>query len=110
MPPTWARIAAVALSVYCASASPQPTAPPGGQPGQVTTDETLTKAVYSTLNADPNYYFRHVHVSVDKGVATLSGHVDSGAAITRARKTASKVPGVTRVLTHQLQIDTQLRR
>jgi osmotically-inducible protein OsmY len=113
MPPTWARIAAVALSVYCASASPQATAPPSGQPAQdaaVTTDETLTKAVYSALNADPNYYFRHVHVSVDKGVATLSGHVDSGAAITRARKIASKVPGVTRVLTNQLQIDTQLRR
>jgi osmotically-inducible protein OsmY len=113
MPRTAALIAAVALSVYCASASPEGTAPPTGQPTQdaaATTDETLTKAVYSALNADPNYYFRHVNVRVEKGVAKLSGFVASGAAINRARTVASKVPGVTRVVTNNLQIDTQLRR
>jgi osmotically-inducible protein OsmY len=113
MPPTWARILAVALSVYCASASPQGTVPPTGNAAQdaaVTTDETLTKAVYSALNADRNYYFRHVHVSVDKGVANLSGYVDSGAAINRARTIAGKVPGVTGVVTNHLQIETQRPR
>ncbi len=113
MPRTLPLIAAIALSVYCSSASPQGAAPPGGQPAQTatgTTDEELTKAVYSALNADPNYYFRHVTVRVDKGVAKLSGYVDSGAAINRARTVASKVPGVTRVVTNHLQVDVQLRR
>lgn len=110
---TRALIAALALSVYCSSASPQAAAPPTGHPAQDvagTTDEALTKAVYSALNADPNYYFRHVTVSVDAGVAKLSGYVDSSAAISRARRIASKVPGVTRVVTNHLQLDTQLRR
>jgi len=74
------------------------------------TDAALTKAIYSALNADPNYYFRHVTVRVDKGVANLSGFVGSSAAINRARTIASKVPGVTRVATNHLQVDTQLRR
>jgi osmotically-inducible protein OsmY len=111
---TPALIAALALSLYGSSASPQSAAaPPSGQPAHDaagTTDEALTKAVYSGLNADPNYYFRHVTVTVDKGVATLSGTVDSSAAIYRARAIAGKVPGVTRVVTNHLQIDTQLRK
>jgi osmotically-inducible protein OsmY len=113
MPRTPLLIAAIALLVYCSSASPQAAAPPTGQPAQEvagTTDEALTKAVYSALNADPNYYFRHVTVRVDKGVAKLSGYVDSSGAIYRARAIAGKVPGVTRVVTNHLQIDTQLRR
>jgi osmotically-inducible protein OsmY len=106
-------IAAIALSMYCSSASSQAGAPPTPQPAQAvasTSDEELTKAVSSALNADPNYYYRHVNVRVDKGVAKLSGYVDSSAAIYRARSVAGKVPGVTRVETNHLKIDTQLRR
>jgi osmotically-inducible protein OsmY len=113
MPRTPALIAALALSVYCSSAFPQTATPPTGQPAQEvagTTDEALTKAVSSALNADPNHYFRHVTVKVDKGVANLSGYVDSSGAIYRARTIAGKVPGVTGVVTSHLQIDTQLRR
>ncbi|HVN46774.1 MAG TPA: BON domain-containing protein [Steroidobacteraceae bacterium] len=73
-------------------------------------DEALTQAVHAALEADPNYYFRHVDVRVEKGIATLSGYIDSGAAISRARKVAAKVPGVTRVVTSNLKVDTQLRR
>ena len=104
--------AAVALSVYGSSALPQAAAPTG-EPQQAapsTSDEGLTKAVSSALDADPNYYYRHVNVRVDTGVAKLSGYVDSSAAIYRARSIASKVPGVTRVETNHLKIDTQLRR
>jgi osmotically-inducible protein OsmY len=113
MPRTPALIAAIALSVYCSPASPQAPTSPADQPAQAvtaTTDEALTKAVYSALNADPNHYFRHVNVRVDKGVAKLSGYVDSGAAISRARTIAGNVPGVTRVVTNHLQLDTQGRR
>jgi len=112
MPRTPPLIAAIALSVYCSSACPQGAAPATGQPARVadTTDEALTTAIHSALNADRNYYFRHVNVTVDRGVANLSGYVDSGAAINRARTITGKVPGVTRIVTNQLHIDTQRRR
>ncbi|HVN46775.1 MAG TPA: BON domain-containing protein [Steroidobacteraceae bacterium] len=69
------------------------------------TDEVLANAIYSELNADPVYYFRHVDVQVDDGVAHLSGYVWSADAIYRARKIASTVPGVTGVMTNQLQLE-----
>jgi BON domain len=115
---TSALIVAIALSVYDLSAYPQaatpPTAkPPGGQPPTVqpahdvagTSDEALTKAIYSALEADPNHYYRHVTVRVDKGVATLGGFVNSSSAIYRARTIASKVPGVTHVVTSNLSLE-----
>jgi osmotically-inducible protein OsmY len=69
------------------------------------TDEILANTVYSELNADPIYYFRHVDVRVDNGVAHLSGYVWSTDAIYRARKIASQTPGVTRVVTNQLELE-----
>jgi osmotically-inducible protein OsmY len=115
---TLALAAAIALSVYGSSAYPQaatpPTAqpptgqPPPAQPGHDvagTTDEALTKAIYSALEADPNHYFRHVTVRVDKGVATLGGFVHSSSAIYRARTIAGKVPGVTHVVSSNLQLE-----
>ena len=69
------------------------------------TDEILASAVYSQLNADPIYYFRHVDVTVDQGVADLSGYVWSTDAIYQARKIAMNVPGVTGVRTNQLQLE-----
>ena len=69
------------------------------------TDEVLASAVYSQLNADPTYYFRHVDVKVDNGVANLSGYVWSTDAIYAARKIAGNVPGVTGVMTNQLQLE-----
>ena len=105
---TSALIVAIALSVYCSSASPQPAAPPTGQPAQeaaATSDEALTKSIRSALDADPNHYFRHVNVRVDNGVANLSGFVWSSQAINRARTIASKVPGVTRVVTSNLTLE-----
>jgi osmotically-inducible protein OsmY len=69
------------------------------------TDEILASTVYSELNADPIYYFRHVDVKVDNGVAHLSGYVWSADALYRARKIAMNVPGVTGVRTSQLQLE-----
>jgi BON domain len=69
------------------------------------TDEVLANAVYSDLNADTKYYFRHVDVRVDNGVAHLSGYVWSTDAIYRARTIARNVPGVTGVVTSQLELE-----
>ena len=61
------------------------------------TDEILADTVYSELNADPIYYFRHVDVSVDYGVARLGGYVWTTVALYRAQEIARRVPGVTGV-------------
>jgi osmotically-inducible protein OsmY len=106
IPGASALIAAIALSVYGSSAFSQ-IAPPTGQPAQdapATSDEALTKAIQSGLDADPNHFFRHVNVRVDNGVATLGGFVNSSQAINRARTIAGNVPGVTRVVTSNLTL------
>jgi osmotically-inducible protein OsmY len=69
------------------------------------TDEVLANAVYADLNADPKYYFRHVDVRVDNGVAHLSGYVWTTDAIYRARTIARNVPGVTGIVTSQLELE-----
>ncbi|MBV8146253.1 MAG: BON domain-containing protein [Gammaproteobacteria bacterium] len=109
---TRALVAAIAVSLFCSPAFAQGAAPPGGEPPHAAapTDEALAKAVSAALDADPDHFFRHVHVRVDKGVAKLSGYVANSSAIYRARTIASKVPGVTSVETAHLQIDTQMRR
>ena len=104
---TSALIVAIALSLY-GSASAQQAAPPTGQPAQAaaaTSDEALTRAIRSGLDADPHHFFRHVNVRVDNGVATLSGFVHSSSSIYRARTIAGNVPGVTRVVTSNLTLE-----
>lgn len=98
---TTALIAAVTLTVSCASPPPQPL-PPGEQ---LTANDLLANAVYTKLNAEPLYYFRHVNVSVDHGVAHLSGYVWSTDAIYRARYVARSVPGISAVVTSQLELE-----
>lgn len=101
-------MAAAALAASCATAPWQPRQPPGSgsaRGGQVAGDEILANTVYSQLNADPIYYFRHVDVSVDRGVAHLSGYVWSTDAIYRARYLAQSVQGVTGVVTTQLELE-----
>ena len=108
---TWwplALIAVATLTVSCSSAPPKPSVPIAVESMRTelgATDEILANAVYSQLNADPIYYFRHVDVRVDSGVADLSGYVWSADAIYAARKIASNVPGVTGVRTNQLQLE-----
>jgi hypothetical protein len=101
-------IAVVTLTVSCASAPPRPSVPSAAESLRSelgVTDEILANTVYSELNNDPIYFFRHVDVSVDNGVAHLSGYVWSTDAIYQARKIAMNVPGVTAVRTNQLQLE-----
>ena len=105
---TSALIAGIALTVYGSAAFPQQAAPPTGQPAQdaaATSDEAITRAIRSGLDADPHHFFRHVNVRVDNGVATLSGFVHSSSSIFRARTIATNTPGVTRVVTSNLTLE-----
>ena len=103
-----ALLIALALSVHGSCAFAQAGASPTGyakEDATAPTDEELTKSIHSALDADPNHFFRHVTVSVDKGVVTLGGFVHSSQAINRARAIASNVPGVTRVVTNNLSLE-----
>jgi BON domain len=97
---TAALVALITLLAGCAATlgRPQPSAPSS-------TDEALAHRVYLSLNADPWYFFRHVDVQVADGVADLSGQVWSADAIYRARQIAATVPGVTRVVTSNLELE-----
>jgi len=103
-----AVIVVATLTVSCSSAPPRPSGPSAVESMRSelgVTDEILANTVYSELNADPIYYFRHVDVLVDNGVAHLSGYVWSTDAIYQARKIALKVPGVTGVSTNHLELE-----
>jgi osmotically-inducible protein OsmY len=67
--------------------------------------ELLANAVYSKLNANPTYYFRHVDVRLQGGVAYLTGYVWSTDAIYAAQRIARSVPGVADVVTTQLELE-----
>jgi osmotically-inducible protein OsmY len=99
-------IIAMVLAASCAAAPPESAASPGGEsPAKQTADDLLASAIYSALNADPIYYFRHVNVQVHDGVAHLSGYVWSTDAIYRARAIAAHTKGVTRVVSNQLELE-----
>jgi osmotically-inducible protein OsmY len=76
-------------------------------PAQTRGDEAVADRVYLALNADPTYFYRHVDVKVDSGVADLSGYVWSTDAIYRAWQIAREVPGVTRVVTNHLDLERE---
>ncbi len=78
-------------------------------PGQIVADRTVTQHVYLALNSDPYYYFQHVNVRVDDGVAILTGYVWTPDALYRARQIVRGVPGVTRVVTTGLEQELEGR-
>jgi hypothetical protein len=104
----WTGVFIAVATLASCTTPPQPAVPSAvsaARAEQGATDEVLANAVYSQLNADPTYYFRHVDVHVDNGVAHLSGYVWSADAIYRARKIAANTPGVTHVVSNQLELE-----
>ncbi len=87
------------LAVVAAGCAMQPKSPV-----QAVADEALAARVYSALQADELYYFRHVNVEVDNGVAQLSGYVWSTDAMHRAKKLAGSVPGIVGVI-NQMELE-----
>ena len=71
---------------------------------QMAADEALAARVYSALQADEFYYYRHVNVEVDNGVAQLSGYVWTTDAMHRAKKLAGSVPGIVGVI-NQMELE-----
>ena len=69
-------------------------------------DEVTAQRIYTALNADPTYYFRHVDVSVEDGVARLGGYIWSPEALYRAEQLAGHVPGVKRVV-NQMELERE---
>jgi len=81
--------ATAAVGVACSSA------PPPRSPERERADAATAERVYAALDANPIYYFRDVEVSVDYGVAELSGYVWTTDALYAAKRIARRVPGVT---------------
>ena len=86
----YAVLASAAVLTACASAPPK-------SPEQERADAATAERVYAALDANPIYYFRDVEVSVDYGVAQLSGYVWTTDALYGAEQIARRVPGVTGV-------------
>jgi osmotically-inducible protein OsmY len=93
-----ARLLVTATLITACSTSPPKS------PEQAYADEVAAERVYAALNADPIYYFRHVDVRVDGGVAQLSGYIWDIDAIYRAKQIATGVPGVRRVV-NQMELE-----
>jgi osmotically-inducible protein OsmY len=90
--------AAAILATACSIAPPR-------SPAQTSGDRAVADSVYAALDADPTYFYRHVDVRVEDGVADLSGYVWSTDAIYRARQIARQVSGVRRVVTSHLELE-----
>lgn len=94
--------ATVALLLACAATPPR-------SPAQAAADEAVADNIYAALRADPIYFYRHVDVRVDNGVAELRGYVWSVDALYRARQIARNVPGVKTVVSNDLALEREGR-
>lgn len=81
------------------------TAPPSAR--QSPADTALANQVYAALDADPVFFYRHVDVRVEHGVADLSGYVWGTEALYRARDIARSVPGIHAVVTNHLELERE---
>ena len=97
-----ALAASVLLAAACSSAPPK-------SPEQERADSATAERIQAALEGDPIFYFRDVEVSVDDGVAVLSGYVWTTDALYRAQEIARAVPGVTRVRDH-MELERQGNR
>jgi osmotically-inducible protein OsmY len=97
-----ALASSLALVVACSSAPPK-------SPEQEHADAATAERIYAALNATPMFYFRDVEVSVDNGVAQLSGYVWTTDALYHAQWIARRVPGVTGVK-DELQLEREGNR
>ena len=100
MPPV--LVAITAAAVACSSA-------PLKSPEQERADAATTERIEAALEANPIYYLRDVDVSVDNGVARLSGYVWTTDALYHAQMITRRVPGVTQVRS-EMELERQGNR
>lgn len=94
--------AIAALLAACSTTPPK-------SPAQERSDNATAERVYAALDATPLYYFRDVEVSVDYGVARLSGYVWTTDALYHAQQVTRRVPGVTGVR-NEMELERQANR
>jgi osmotically-inducible protein OsmY len=75
----------------CATAAPE-------SPEQVEADETIARSVYAALEADRIHLYIGLDVHVRAGVAYVSALTFDPSVRDAATETASRVPGVTKVV------------
>lgn len=102
----WTPAVLTAVAMLAAACT---STPPVSRVRTGASEPAVAHSVYAALNADPNYFYRHVNVRVEDGVAALSGYVWSTEAIYHARQVARSVPGVTRVVTSGLELEREGR-
>lgn len=90
----------VALIAACSTSPPR-------TPEQLRADQATEDRVNAALDADPIYYFRHVDVRVNRGVAHLGGYVWSSDALFRAKQIAAGIPGV-RLVVNEMELQRQV--
>src|SRR5205807_5026229 len=98
-------VLAIAAIAAGPAAAAQRGAPAAG--AVVSSDKPLDKQIEKQIKADPSLKRADIHVSVDGGVATLTGTVATDAERTRAGQIA-KVGGITRV-DNQIVVDPHVR-
>lgn len=91
-----------ALAVACSSSPPK-------SPEQERADAATAARVAAALDANPIYYLRDVEVSVDNGVALLTGYVWTTDALYHAQQIARGVPGVSGVRS-EMELERQGNR
>lgn len=94
---------AVAVPVYSQTGSDAGGGAQSSQ-NQSPQDAEIARRVYDKLNSDPVNYYKHVTVRAENGVVTLGGIVWSDIALNKAKKLASSVPGVKKVV-DQMQLE-----
>jgi osmotically-inducible protein OsmY len=94
--PTRAALALAALLIATASAADP--ADPITASGSSRADRATAERVYSALDHDPVYFYQHINVRVDDGVAHLSGHVLGTESLYHAQRVARHVSGVKAVV------------
>lgn len=106
MPLVWRE---VACSTVCAVAALAAgcSLPPARSPAESAAEVAVENRIYAALSADPVYFYRHVDVHFDHGVAALSGYVWSADALYRAREITAGIPGVRRVVTSNLELERE---
>jgi osmotically-inducible protein OsmY len=93
---TLAVCCALGLAPLGARAQPQSADAPATR-AESSQDAAIADRVSTALQADPHHFYRHLTVSVTKGVVRLGGLTYSNDAIERAKEIARNTPGVTSV-------------
>jgi len=73
---------------------------------QQQSDMKAMQEYYSRLKSERDYYYPHVTIRVENGVAHLGGYVWNDQALYHAKEVASTVPGITSVVDNlELDVD-----